>query len=329
MRTIKPILTFLICLTIGATSFAQESPSKQINQIKRDNSYLYAEATMDNADEALEVARELLMKQVLEYVDTNRKLSQSKDLLVKNVNANSASLSMKRGPMFRIFVYVKKGDIEGVKNATALNTADGTSKVVVEQSATSVLIPEQPTKVVERPQPKIEAASMVQKEEPVAEEQPVAKVEDPLEKKQSVDKMDARVEEKKQPASITKEEHVAKAVEQQTDVIEAKDEPVQKVEVDMPVWQSQAIKNLLGCSDMASAKAMLIRMKAEYKIKKYGTPDNCPNPDKAYWIIFGDDGAVMTVLGPGITDRVSFRNMELSALDDYKGMQAMWFNLAK
>ena len=137
-------------LLISTTAYAQESPSKQINQIKRDNSYLYAEATMENADEALDVARELLMRQVLEYVDTNRKLSQSKDVLVKNVNANSASLSMKRGTMFRIFVYVKKTDIEGVKNATALNTTDGTSKVIVEQTTPSVSAPD-PVKVVEKP----------------------------------------------------------------------------------------------------------------------------------------------------------------------------------
>ncbi len=320
-------------LLIGISTFAQESPLKQINQIKRDNSYLYAEATMENADDALDVARELLMKQVLEYVESNPKLSQSKDVIVKNVNANSASLSMKRGPMFRIFVYVKKSDIEGVRNATALNTIDGTSKVVVEQPVPPIPVLEKPAKVVEQLQPKVDAAPVVKKEEPVAEKQPIAKADSPKEKKQFEAKVDASVEEKKQPASMVEEERVANleelAVEQQTDVVEAKDVPVQKVEVNMPVWQSQAIKNLMDCSDIASVKSVLNRMKAEYKIKKYGTPDNCPNPDKAYWIIIGDEGAVSTVLGPGTTERVSFRNMELSRLDDYKGMQAIWFNLSK
>ena len=219
-------------LLIGISTFAQESPLKQINQIKRDNSYLYAEATMENADDALDVARELLMKQVLEYVESNPKLSQSKDVIVKNVNANSASLSMKRGPMFRIFVYVKKSDIEGVRNATALNTIDGTSKVVVEQPVPPIPVPEKPAKVVEQLQPKVDAAPVVKKEEPVAEKQPIAKADSPKEKKQFEAKVDASVEEKKQPASMVEEERVANleelAVEQQTDVVEAKDVPVQK-----------------------------------------------------------------------------------------------------
>lgn len=314
MKVNKLLFSLLMGLLISTTAYAQESPSKQINQIKRDNSYLYAEATMENADEALDVARELLMRQVLEYVDTNRKLSQSKDVLVKNVNANSASLSMKRGTMFRIFVYVKKTDIEGVKNATALNTTDGTSKVIVEQTTPSVSAPD-PVKVVE----KAEKTPITKTEEKVTEKQPIVNAEKPIEEIQPAPKADG------QPVSKVEEP----VMEPQTSIAETKEESVEKVEVEMPAWQAQAIKDLIGCSDMASAKAMLNRMKAEYKIKKYGTPNNCPNPDKAYWIIFGDNGAVNTVLGPGSAERVNFRDMQQSTLDDYKGMEALWFNIAK
>lgn len=251
-------MTFLL---FGVTALAQESPSKQINQIKRNNSYLYAEATMETADEALSLARELLIQQVQEYISEKHKLSQAKDVLVKNINAKSESLSMMRGTMYRIFVYVKKNDIEAIDNVTAINTETNTTQVVVEQPLPPTPAPKEPTQVSE--------------------------------------------------------------IKNST----TQGEPV--TETGLPTWQQQAIEEFLQCTDMSAVKAKLNRMKAEYKIKKYGTASNCPNANEAYWILFNADGSVNTVLGTGISDRINFRNMTYTVLDNYKGMDALWFNFAK
>lgn len=265
----------VVSLLLASTAFAQESPSKQINSIKRNPIYLYAEATMDTPEEALSVARELLMQQVQEYVSANRFMHQAKDVLVKNVNAKSESLSMMRGTMFRVFVYVKKTDIEPVNNVTTINTDAQTSQEVIKQPVPPVSAPEQP---IERPVEVVEETKAKQAEE----------ISEPV---------------------IQKNETVSS--------------------IDLPVWQQQAIEDLLKCSNITEVRAMLNRMKAEYKIKRYGTPDKCPSASQAYWIIFDEKSNVVTVLGAGDSERIDFKNMTTTTLDNFKGMEALWFNFAK
>ena len=105
--------------------------------------------------------------------------------------------------------------------------------------------------------------------------------------------------------------------------------PSPAADSELPTWQQQAIDDLLACGNIGEAKAKLNRIKAEYKLKRYGTPDQCPSAEKSFWIIFGGDGAVSTVLGPGNIERVSYRDLRQSSLDNYKGMEALWFNFAK
>lgn len=279
MKASKTLFTLVVTLLLAATAFAQESPSKQINQIKRNNAYIYEEATAETAEEALDMARELLMQRVQEYVSEKDKLNLTKDVLVKNVNAKSETLSMMRGTMYRMFVYVKKNDIEAVKNVTAINVVDNSTTVVVEQPLPPVPAPETPV-------------------------EPVEDVEMPAEK----------------PA----EKPAVKPV-----VVASENTGTPVSETGLPAWQEQAINDLMNCADMTAVKAKLNRMKAEYKVKKYGTAANCPNADQAYWVIFNADGSLNTVIGAGSGDRVNFRNMTHTTLGNFKGMDALWFNFAK
>ena len=110
----------MLMLTVPMWS-QEPSVSKQINQIKRNTQYLYAEATMSTYDEAAEVAYELLMQQVDEYIGSKKKLSSANDVLVKDIKQNSQTLDMRRGEMTRVFIYVRKSDIEGVSNVTMVS----------------------------------------------------------------------------------------------------------------------------------------------------------------------------------------------------------------
>lgn len=269
MKANKTLFTLVVSLLLVATAFAQESPSKQINMIKRNPAYLYAEATMETPDKALEVARELLMQQVQEYIGERLRFNQAKDVLVKNVNAKSESLSMMRGPMYRMFVYVQKIDIEAVDNVTAINTETSTSTVVIDQPVPPVAAPEETPDEVYI--------------EDLYYDEPVIEIE------------------------VNHGESVT--------------------DTGLPIWKQQAIGDLLECADVTAVKAKLNRMKAEYKVKKYGTPNNCPNVNEAYWVFFNADGSVNTVVGNG-TERINFRNMQYTTLDNYKGMNAIWFNFA-
>ncbi len=96
--------------------------TKKINSIKRSSQYLYAEATMPTAAEALEVANDLLLIQVKEYAG-NKKGFEDKDILIRNISSARDSVQLRRGDMVKVFLYVKKSDIQTADNATLLAAA--------------------------------------------------------------------------------------------------------------------------------------------------------------------------------------------------------------
>ena len=82
---LKKILTTLMSIAFVSLLSAQEaSVSKQINQIKRNTQYVYSEATMENESDAMEMAYELLIEQVQEYVASKKKLNSSENILIKD-----------------------------------------------------------------------------------------------------------------------------------------------------------------------------------------------------------------------------------------------------
>lgn len=85
-----------------------ESPSKTINKIKRDGSYVYAEATAKTREEAAEAAKQLLLIEISQYVATKKKFSGADQVLIKDMQTESQSIEMPRGDMTRVFLYVKK-----------------------------------------------------------------------------------------------------------------------------------------------------------------------------------------------------------------------------
>lgn len=245
----KMIRKLVICLLAGfvmVPSFAQEASvsKQQINQIKRDTSFLYSEATDETAEKALDAARTMLIPQVQEYLESNQTATTVTDAVKQSIYSKTRSLEMMRGSQHRVFVYVQKSDVNAIFGIQQLPAQDETPLV-----------------------------------------------------SQSSDSVGNRKTEVTDPG--------------------------------LPVWQMEAIEKLLDCRDVNEVRAKLNRMKVEYKIEKFGLPDNCPERDKVFWLIFNQDGRVLTILGPGTKERVSFRDMTTSELDNYKGLNALWFNFAK
>lgn len=120
---IKRLLFIMLALFIVAPGFCQESDSKTINKIKRNNQYLYAEATMKDANEAYETAVELLNGYIDEYVQSKKKFNSSDNIIIKDMGKNSDKIQMQRGELTRVFVYVKKSDIIPAENSTLRENA--------------------------------------------------------------------------------------------------------------------------------------------------------------------------------------------------------------
>lgn len=107
--TQRILLLVHFCL-IAALAMGQ-SDSKTINSIKRDNSYLYEEATAKNADEAYQSASGLLKRRIEEYVAEEKKLRTAENIIIKDMKSCTEQIQMQRGDMTRVFLYVKKKDI--------------------------------------------------------------------------------------------------------------------------------------------------------------------------------------------------------------------------
>lgn len=279
-KSIKKISLLAFSLLLATMAVAQQSNSKEINKIKRSTSYLYAEATMESEKDAYEVANELLLQQINEYIASKRKLNNASNVLIKDLQAKSESLIMMRGEMHRVFVYVKKSDIEGVENY--VNVAHSAS----------------PAEVV----PTMPGASETVEE--ASEEVPSDEV-----------AQDA--------VATTGTTASSQSNPMPTPV------PGTKVQNPLPSWQQDAMNQLLECGDIAAFRAKLNRMKAEYKIKRFGTPDKCPSVANSFWAIFDTDGRLVTILGTGESIRIDYRVMQNSSLDVYKGRTALWFTFSK
>lgn len=114
---IRRLLTVILAVFMTIPVFCQESDSKKINKIKRDSQYLYAEATMKDAQEAYSTALELLNNYIDEYVQTKKKFESSDNIIIKDIEKNFDRIQMNRGEMVRVFVYVKKSDIIPAENS--------------------------------------------------------------------------------------------------------------------------------------------------------------------------------------------------------------------
>ena len=108
--------TFILCTCLMASisALAQSNdgidPLNDINVIKRDTTYIYAEATMKDAIEAQSGARALLELKIYDWLRSQHPEVNS-DSLVSNSKDKWFDLLTRRGKYNRVFVYVSKQDV--------------------------------------------------------------------------------------------------------------------------------------------------------------------------------------------------------------------------
>lgn len=131
------LFTFLLaCLPLlSLCADNVDDVKKQINKIKKDNQYIYAESTAPTEADARSYAESKLYEEVNEWVATRRRLKKSTNLIVNNRKELWTMLSMPRGNnMYRSFIYVKKSDILPTENGVVIANTSLTpgAKSVVE-----------------------------------------------------------------------------------------------------------------------------------------------------------------------------------------------------
>lgn len=107
----KRILMLLaMSILVLSECVAQNNAVKQINAIKQDTSYLYAEATMKTWDEAYNGAQAILEATVQDWARSKRLLQKDGSLLAKS-SKKILEIKTNRGDFVRAFLYIKKSDI--------------------------------------------------------------------------------------------------------------------------------------------------------------------------------------------------------------------------
>lgn len=147
-------LLFVITVAITGLSICKAQTAaevaKNINKVKRDTMYIYAESTTKDLSEAYNNARALLEMQVGDWV---RKQNPKDGVEVCIVKAKDhlMQLDTRRGELYRAFVYVKKSDIMPVTDkseVTVFQVAPNTHSELPDPQ-TAIIIEETP--VVETP----------------------------------------------------------------------------------------------------------------------------------------------------------------------------------
>jgi len=110
----KKSVLLCACLTLSVSGFAQDAEASDspgnINDIKRDTTVVYAEATMKDVIEAQSSACAILEMKIYEWLRNNNR-GLSTDSLVNASKDKWFTLVSKRGSYNRAFVYVSKQHI--------------------------------------------------------------------------------------------------------------------------------------------------------------------------------------------------------------------------
>lgn len=120
----KRLFTLLLVAVVGVGAFAQtvEEQKKKIASIKKSSSYIYAEVTTTDQQQAIDLATDMLHKNINEWAAKKKKFAGANKIVTRNTNYAVEQITMPRANMFRAFMYVKKSDVIPAENVEVRET---------------------------------------------------------------------------------------------------------------------------------------------------------------------------------------------------------------
>jgi hypothetical protein len=146
------LLSLLYIIFHLSFSYAQ-SVAQNINKVKRDTMYIYAESTTKDLNEAYSNARAILEMQVGEWVRKQHP-SEGIELCIVKAKEHFMQLDTRRGELYRAFVYVRKSDIMPIADkseVTVIEVAPVTKPKQVEAKP-AIIVTEDAPRVEEKQQ---------------------------------------------------------------------------------------------------------------------------------------------------------------------------------
>ena len=120
-RNILVFISMMLC----SFAYAQSSTeiAKNINKVKRDTMFIYAETTVKDKDEAYDGALAILEMKVSDWI-RSKYAKEHIETSVAQVKKHLLHLETRRGEFYRAFVYVRKSDIMPVANKNDVTIFD-------------------------------------------------------------------------------------------------------------------------------------------------------------------------------------------------------------
>ena len=152
----KHVVSMLLFVTAAVLPSAAQTAAdvtKNINKVKRDTMFIYAEATMKDLNEAYNGARAILEVKVGDWVREQHPAEGIGVCIVK-AKEHFIQLETRRGDFYRAFVYVRKSDIMPVADkseVTVFEVAPSTKPNQVEAIPAIIVSEEAPEEVNETP----------------------------------------------------------------------------------------------------------------------------------------------------------------------------------
>lgn len=148
MRTHLFTILFALFLfvTVGAEPCAcllQDSKQEQINSIKKNSDYLYADITMPTQEEATSQAYEQLQREVINWL-SEQPGDYNKTMTAIEINRMADTLVARRADMYRVFAYAKKtvilsAFVTGHDSQRDITSVDTTKHVVANDTICQLL----------------------------------------------------------------------------------------------------------------------------------------------------------------------------------------------
>lgn len=150
-KTLAVIFCAFHLSLITASAQTVDTVTKDINKVKRDPTYIYAEATMKDLSEAYNGARAILEMKVGDWVRSQHP-DEGIEICIVKAKEHLVQLETRRGDFYRAFVYVKKSDIMPVTDKSEVavfevapvsqtNQSAAPSRIVSEAEPIEIEIP--------------------------------------------------------------------------------------------------------------------------------------------------------------------------------------------
>ena len=106
----KRLSIFVCWLCLSVVANAADSKQSQINDIKKDSTYLYSDVTMPTQEQATSQAYEQLQREIVSWV-TEQLGDNTESVSALEINRMVDTLVTRRADMYRVFAYASKTNI--------------------------------------------------------------------------------------------------------------------------------------------------------------------------------------------------------------------------